>query len=175
MPKPEDPSDPKSAVPLMLPENVLNHVLLPRFIPPDANLDYDQQEANILIRMNEAARSLADYLPSGTVAMFASFVNVQQMHSVKTIRDGVNSLLPGHTFAMYVRSQNTVFMCHMPVNASTDAAPNETTPVIVATFPGRIGVKHVYSHPSDLVVSLTNGTRLTKFGAKIVNFMPDCF
>lgn len=157
MPKPEDPLDPRSAMSLMLcPENVLNHVLLPRFIPPDANFDYGQQEANILIRMNEAARSLADCLPSGTVAMFASFVHVQQMHSVESIRDGVLGLLPGQTFAMYVRSQNTVFMCHMPANASTDAKPNGTTPVIVATFPGRIGVRHVYSHPSDLEVSWTN-------------------
>lgn len=138
--------------PLLLSENLLNHVLLPRFIPNTANINFHLQESNLLIRMSESVKNLSKWLPSSTVRMIKSFELVQQMRTPDVITDKINKLKPGETFAMYVRCQNTVFMCHMPAHQSNDS--NEITPVIVATFPGRIGVKQIYSHAMDLEVTM---------------------
>lgn len=137
---------------LKLPESLLNHIVLPRFIPNDANDDLHLQEKTFLIQMLRAVHSLSEWLPTRTVKMFESFVNVHQQRTPEAVSEEINKLKPGNTFAMYVRCQNTVFMCHMPTNGSIDAEPNETTPVIVTTFPGRIGVKNVYNHPLDMEV-----------------------
>lgn len=138
--------------PYKLPENLLNHIILPRYIPPNANDDYDLTEATFLTRMDIAMSSISEWLPSGTTKMFSSFVAVHQMRTPQPIIDGIKNLQPGCTFAMYVRCQNTVFMCHMPADVVIVDKPNETTPIIVATFPGRIGTRHVYSHPLDMEV-----------------------
>lgn len=142
--------------PLFLSEKLLNHVVLPRFIPNTANVDLQLQESNLLIRVSESVKSLSKWLPSNTVRMFKSFELVQQMRTPDVITDEINKLQPGETFAMYVRCQNTVFMCHMPAHQSNDSKPNETTSVIVGTFPGRIAVKHIYSHQTDLEVRMQN-------------------
>lgn len=149
-------------------ESVLNHIILPRYIPNDANDDLRSQEAAILSELNKTVRSLSNFLPDDTVDMFAHFVAVHKMRTPEAIAEQINKLQPGHTFAMYVQCQKTVFMCHMPANVSIDAKPCETTPVIVATFPGRIGTKFVYSQPLDMEVRLMS---LNRFETNFVNLI----
>lgn len=139
--------------PLGLIENLLNHILLPRHIPNNATDDFGDQEHAFLELMWEAVHHSAKWLPPNAVAMFTSFFNVQHMSMAADIHRAINSLRPGRTFAMYVQCQNVVFMCHMPAQPKTNGEPDEETPVIVATFPGRVSAREIYSQPMDLEVS----------------------
>lgn len=138
---------------LDLAESLLYHILLPRHIPDHATDDVADQEDAFLVLMSEAIQHSAEWLPLSTVAMFAAFFNVQRMCTADDICRGINGLRPGRTFAMHVRCQNVVFVCHMPAQSKTNGEPNEETPVIVATFPGRVHASEIYSHPMDLEVS----------------------
>lgn len=136
-------------------ESVLNHVVLPRFIPSNASIDQIAQDESLLMQMCEIFRKNAQWMPLKTNRMLHTFANVYQANDdAQTIYNELNSLKPGDTFAMYVRRQNAVFLCYMLENVPNPNELDETTPIVVATFPAQVSLKEVYAHPLDMEVSL---------------------
>lgn len=134
--------------------NLLNHILLPRFTTIKSIAEWNLQDETLLEWMSQTMASSADWLPSHTIAMFESFKRVHEFRDDdETICRELNKLRPGETFAMYVRRQNTVFMCYMPADAANGYEINEATEVIVATFPGQVNAKDIYAHPLNLEVA----------------------
>lgn len=140
--------------PFELVEHALTHILLPRHIPDSVIQDAGEQETTLLIRMSETVR-LAKWLPPNTVQMFETFEKIHFMAAPEVIEEAINELRPGHTFAMFVRGQNTVFLCHMPSDASDEVnggTPDTETPIIVATFPGSVSMQRFYKESAELKV-----------------------
>lgn len=134
-------------------ENLLNHILLPRFISAAASIEAFGQEITLLSRLCETVRSSSQWMPASTVRLLASFERIHQSNeSEATIHDELNKLGPGETFAMFVRRRNTVFMCHMPALPAKRHGVDESTPLIVATFDGQVEAKEIYASPMDLMV-----------------------
>lgn len=130
--------------------NLLNHIVLPRFISAEAGVDAFAQEMTLLSRLNESVRGSLAWMPANTARLLASFERVHQStESEDAIHAELNGLRPGATFAMYVRRRNTVFMCHMPARRATDGS----VPVVVATFAGQVDAQDVYTSAMDLMVS----------------------
>lgn len=127
----------------------LNHIILPHFVPDDANADIEHQTSTILAHWKKVIRDAAAWLPAATVAMVEGFVRVYESPSANTIKTNIGRMEAGSTFAMYVKWQNTAFVCHMPAYAGE---PNEATEVIIATFPGQVAAKSVYGGGVDLEV-----------------------
>lgn len=127
----------------------LNHIILPHFVPNDANIDIELQTSTILTHLKKVVRDAAAWVPAGTIAMVNEFVRVHESPTAHTIKTAIDRMEAGSTFAMYVKWQNAAFVCHVPAYAGE---PNEATEVIVATFPGQVAAKCVYGGGVDFEV-----------------------
>lgn len=128
-------------------ENLLNHIILPRYILQERLPDHESEELELLKRMAEEVEKLNDHIPANTLKMIRSLAKVHSnpTPNANTIKEEINGLQPGETFAMFVRRQNCAIIIHMP--------PNDSNNVIVATFIGKVHPKEIYEHSSDLEVN----------------------
>lgn len=140
-------------------ENLLNHIVLPRYLPQKRSPNFANEELKLLKRMVNNIKDLLEYIPLNTLEMIQSLDEIHSKPHANTIRNKMIHLKPGQTFAMFIRSQNCVLMIHMLPNgpADSDSVPNvssDSENIIIATFPGKLHPKEVYSNPSDLEVRL---------------------
>lgn len=127
-------------------EFILNHVILPRYLPPEKP-GYVKQ----LKLMNSIIQTVLDTptMPGKTIDLFKQ---IRRLHVDTTgenfstvLKNEIQSLLPGETFAMFVRRQN----CTLLIHQQRDSA-------ILATFRGDMRSSDVYSHDSDIEVNFEN-------------------
>lgn len=128
-------------------EALMDHIILPRFLPQSKSLDFHPQELELLMRMVHNVESLAKFIPANTLKMARSLATVHRNRTADIVAKEINNLKPGETFAMYIRRQNCAIMIHCQSNAQAYA-----NDMIVATFPGRLHPNEVYTNPSDLEV-----------------------
>lgn len=159
--------------------NLLNHIISPRYIANDVSDNLSTQEAALLTRMEEIICSEKSWVPLETEQLFRAFVRTYQSNGdVGEILNGLNSLEPGHTFAMYVREQKTVFMCHTPPNNVTmnNNGVDEVNQVIVATFAVQcVNAKDIYAHPLGSNVSIHIFSRLWCIYCNVILIDCSCF
>lgn len=130
-------------------ENLMNQIVLPRYLPQYRTPHFAVEELELLKRLVETVGSLKNDVPINTVQMMRSLDDVHQKPYPKTIRKNIGELQPGGTFAMFVRSQNCALLIHM---LPEEEAPADSENIVVATFPGKLHPKEVYGNPSDLEV-----------------------
>lgn len=128
-------------------ENLLNHIVLPRYLPQNRSPEYITEELELLKRMVENVESLSEVIPINTLQMMRSLADVHLKPYPKTIKRNISNLQSGGTFAMFVRSQNCALLIYM-----MPEAPADSDNIVVATFPGKLHPKEVYGNPSDLEV-----------------------
>lgn len=114
-----------------LSNGLLNHILLPRFLPQQLSENLCYQELELLSRFVNEVELLNEWIPSATIDVLRKFLNVQRNVSADTIYYAINNLKPGQTFSILIRGQNCMLMIYMP---DCNKVPVESTPVIVATF-----------------------------------------
>lgn len=135
-------------------ECLLDHIILPRVLPQSRHRNLLRHELLLLRRMVDTIDNCSKWIPNATADLFHSMKRVHCSPSkVEVIHTEINALRPGGTFAMFVRKQNCGFMIHMPKEQDYSKSDTPNT-VIVSTFPGNLHPREVYSHPSDLEVSL---------------------
>lgn len=126
-------------------EFILNHVVLPRFLPQKKQNYSDQLK--IVNRMVQNVMSMRSSLPANTVKLFQQFKNVHLDSTDDTLKSKISneirSLRRDDTFAMFVRRQNCTLIIHKKPDG-----------LILATFHGDVKPSEVYSHDSDLEVIL---------------------
>lgn len=128
-------------------ENLLNHIVLPRYLPQNRSPNFVTEELELLKRMVKNVESLSEFIPMNTLKMMQSLADVHLKPNPKTIKRNISNLQSGETFAMFVRSQNCALLIHMLSEASADSEN-----IVVATFPGKLHPTQVYGNPSDLEV-----------------------
>lgn len=131
-------------------ELLMNHIILPRYLPQSKPNDRHHEERELMSQMIENVNELSAWIPENTVNMFASLDRILRSCTPEMVAHEIRSLKPGHTFAMFVRRQNCALMIHMPKNDDN----MQTDRVIVATFPGNLHPKYVYSGESDIEVRI---------------------
>lgn len=148
-------------------EFMLNHVVLPRYLPPEK-----PGYVNQLKLMNSIIRTVLNttILPLKTIDLFKQ---IKRLHIETTsenfsteLKNEIKTLLPGETFAMFVRRQNCTLLIHQKQNS-----------VILATFRGDMRSCDVYTHDSDIEViffwiQLTAVERFLVLFLTIVHFLP---
>lgn len=134
---------------LNLEYELLNHVLLPRFLPQTKRSDLYEQELELLSRMFEIIRLQNEWIPSQTIDMFQKFNHIQSDCFPETIFKYINELTPNNLFAMYLKEQNCVFSIYM---LDDDKEISESTTVIVATFPGNLDATSINKDIGDFEV-----------------------
>lgn len=135
-----------------LENHLLNHVFLPRFLPQTKHNESYEHELVLIQRMVELIDVQDEWIPTATIEMLRNLKNIQEECLPEHIFEQINALTPGKTFAMFVMSQNCMFVIHMPSNDARKE-PNETTTVIVATFPGNFDPKIINTTIGDYEVS----------------------
>lgn len=128
-------------------ENLLNHIILPRYIPQLRSPAFVMEEWELLKQIAETVEEFAKYIPENTLKMIRSLAKVHLNLTPNVIRDEINKLQPGETFAMFVGLQNSAIIIHMLADVSSDL-----NNIIVATFPGNLHPMEVYNNQSDLEV-----------------------
>ncbi|XP_031637089.1 uncharacterized protein LOC116349684 [Contarinia nasturtii] len=126
---------------------LLNHVVLPRFLPQNRSEHLCSEELALVSAMVKNVTEnelLTQHIPPATIKMLNMLNEVHKNLSPNTVSQQIQSLKPGDTFGMFVRRQNCGIMIHMPVDF------DQSKRVIVATFPGNIHPKHIYSNDSDI-------------------------
>lgn len=125
-------------------EFILNHVVLPRFLP-QKNQNYNDQ-LKIIKRMLKNVRDLRSYLPINTVHLCETLKNIHLQSTDDNLRDTIKKelryLLAGDTFAIFVRGQNCTLIVH-----------KKAASLILATFHGDVNSNEIYSQDSDLQVT----------------------
>lgn len=137
---------------LDLENDLLNHVLLPRFLPQTKQNNLYDLELDLLSRMVELIETQDEWIPNSTVKMFTNVYRVQAECQPETIFNQINNIKPGGTFALFVRGQNCVFVIYMP-STDDNKQPDDSTTVIVATFPGNLDPKDINKNIGDFEVS----------------------
>lgn len=130
-------------------ESLLNHIVLPRFLPQSASIEFHSHELELLMRMMQNVENFAEYISPSTIKMCRSLLEVHRTQTKKVIAQQIRDLTPGDTFAMFIRRQNCGIMIHIPQSGSN---------AIVATFPGKLRPEEVYrrGHQSDLEVRFSH-------------------
>lgn len=128
-------------------EHLLNHIILPRYIPQIRSPAFLMEEWELLKQMTETVEEFAINIPANTLKMIRSLAKVHLNLTPNVIRDEINKLQPGETFAMFVRLQNSAIIIHMLPDV-----PSDLNNVIIATFPGNLHPTEVYNNQSDLEV-----------------------
>lgn len=134
-------------------KTLLNHVVLPRFLPQSRSEQLHSEELALMSFMAKNVTNnelLTQYLPPATVKMFNMINEAHTNLSPTIVSQQIRSLQPGDTFGMFVRRQNCGIMIHMPKIFHDDQSKR----VIVATFPGNIHRKHIYQNDSDIKVTI---------------------
>ncbi|XP_031636747.1 uncharacterized protein LOC116349465 [Contarinia nasturtii] len=126
-------------------ENLIVQIVLPRYFPPERSPNFVAEELELMKRMLQNVESLSDYVPINTVEMLRCLADVHLKLDPTIIRNKINFLQPGETFAMFVRAQNCGLLIHM-----LPEAPADSEDIIVATFPAKVHPREVYNNPSDL-------------------------
>lgn len=126
-------------------EFILNHVILPRFLPPKKQ-HYDDQ-LKIVNQMLKIVIDLRSFLPTNTVLLFQQLRRIHIGTTEDTLKDTlskeIKNLRSDSTFAMFVHRQNCTLMIHKKPDG-----------LILATFHGDTKPIEVYRHDSDLEVML---------------------
>lgn len=125
-------------------EFCLNHVILPRFLPAKKPGFADQVKL-----MNAMIDTIlqTQHIPRKTIDFFRQF---KRLHNATTpnesfsreLRDQLQSLAAGETFAMFVRRQNCTLLVQ-----------KLRTGMILSTFRGDMKNCDVYGYESDIEVS----------------------
>lgn len=133
---------------------LLRHIILPRFLPQAKSSYFHQTEIQLMQQMAQNVFNLSEKIPMQTVKLFESFLEIhkESIPNQNTISTEINVLRPGHSFAMFVRRQNCMFVIHAPPNHSENVANTAPQDVIIATFPGNLHPEEVYKHDSDIEV-----------------------
>lgn len=131
-------------------ESLLYHIVLPRVLPQERFKDYDQQNLELLWILAEEIES-SEWIPPATKNFFNSFKKTHTTRTTETITQEINALKPGESFAMFIDCQNCALMIHMPLKGNNEHV-DETTSVVVSTFPGNLHPKEIYVQSSDLQV-----------------------
>lgn len=150
-------SDPgKNPTPQQKHDMLLQHVILPRFLPQKKSSHLHSTELQLMIEMVLNVVNLSGKIPKQTVELFKSFwkIHKELIPNPSTVSAQINALQPGHTFAMFVRRQNCMFVVHAPPTADVKSANTAPQEVIVATFPGNLHPDEVYNVDSDIEVNL---------------------
>lgn len=134
---------------------LLRHINLPRFLPQKKSANLHQTELLLMHYMVQNVINVNDKIPTQTVQLFKGLwtIHNDSLPNERTVSTEINALRSGHSFGMFVRRQNCMFVIHAPSNhGKTDA---NTTPaeVIVATFPGNLHPDEVYKYSSDIEVN----------------------
>ncbi|XP_055310983.1 uncharacterized protein LOC129573873 [Sitodiplosis mosellana] len=124
-------------------EVLMNHVILPRYLPQERSKNFHNEELALLSNMVENVERLAKSLPRNTVNMFHGLARVHKTLTPSVVSTEIRNLKPGDTFAMFVRRQNCAMMIHMPPERGDDR-------VIAAIFPGNLHPKHISAAESDI-------------------------
>lgn len=127
-------------------ERLMNHVVLPRYLPQEKSPHLHEEELSLLTHIAETVESLSDFIPANTLTMMRKMNRVHRSLTPDSITTEIRSLKPGETFAMFVRRHNTAFMIY--------ALPNDEEHAIVATFPGNVHPEAVYGNQGDLQVCI---------------------
>lgn len=143
----------KNPTPQQWQDMLLNHVILPRYLPQSKSRHFHQTELKLLDEMVENVVNLSQRIPSKTVQLFEKMRKIHHDRSPKNISKEINALQPGDSFAMFVRRQNCVFLIYAPSDVNVVAGKPQS--VIVSTFPGNLHPKEVYNCNSDLEVTLS--------------------
>lgn len=137
---------------------LLNHIILPRFIPQSDSPSYYGTELQLFDEMIGNVMDLSEIIPSKTVALCKSMHKIHHDQAPKNISEEINALQPGDTFAMFVYRQNCTFMIYVPPDENViDGKPQNA---IVATFPGRLHPNEVYKCNSDIEVCVSLCTKI---------------
>lgn len=131
---------------------LLNHIVLPRYLPQSKSRHFHQTELKLLNEMVENVVNLSQKIPPKTVQLFEKMRKIHHERTPSNISKEINALQPGDSFAMFVRRQNCVFLIYAPPDENIVAGQPQN--VIVSTFPGNLHPKEVYKCDSDMEVSL---------------------
>lgn len=133
-----------------LENDLLIHVLLPRSLPQYKRDKSYEHGLELMQRMVGLIELQGERIPQATIEMLRNMLYVQADYLPETICEQINALTPGKTFAMFVNSQNCVFVIYMPANECEE--PNEATTVIVATFFSNVDRKRINRTMNDFEV-----------------------
>lgn len=128
-------------------ELLLNHVVLQRFLPLTKSQHTHNEDLALMSYMIDNVvqnEFLLKKVPENTVKMLRGLNVLHKTLTPEVVSGQISTLKPGETFAMFVRRQNCALMIHMPVI--------ESDRVIVATFPGNLHPKYVFSKNCDIQV-----------------------
>lgn len=152
---------------LTLLEHLVAHVVLPRGISNKILRDNHQQDLTLIARMTETIESSVDFIPHRILTTFRRFQKVHVNRSPIEMSNQIKHLEPGDTFGMLVRNQKRVLMIHRPkckvvlndsdsskTSVDQSQSSDESEMVTIASFPSAIDPKDIYSHSSDLQVSV---------------------
>lgn len=137
-----------------LEHELLNHVLLPRYLPQIKQGDLYEHELELLSRMVDVVAVQDEWIPINTVDMLCNLYRVHADCLPETIFKHINALKPGKTFAMFIKGQNCMLVIYMPPTKNNEQ-PNESTSVILSTFPGNLNPKDINRNTGDFEVILT--------------------
>lgn len=125
-------------------EFILNHVVLPRFLPPkEQNFSIQLKIVDHMVKNVVESRS---FLPMNTIQLCKKFSRIHVESTDDTLNQSIGkelkSLQVSDTFAMFVRQQNCTFMVHKKQQS-----------LILATFDSDVNPREVYNHDSDIEVN----------------------
>lgn len=130
--------------------DLLNHVLLPRFLPQMRDRKLYDHGVELLQRMVDLIGVEDELIPISTIEMMRTLNKIQTNCVPEAISEEINALTPGKTFAMFVKRQNCAIVIYMPPQEINE--PNEETTLIVATFHGSYSPKLVNETVDDFEV-----------------------
>lgn len=131
-------------------ENLMNHVILPRYLPQMKSLEEHDLQLMSLMVENVNDKTFSGFIPPNTLKMIRGVAHVHRTLNQEIVSNEIGQLKPGETFAMFVRRQNCAVMIHMP----TDINQNQSDHVIIATFPGNFHPKYLHACESDVEVKI---------------------
>lgn len=150
-----EPDPGKNPTPQQKQDMLLRHVILPRFLPQEKSNYFHQTEIQLMHEMVENVCNFSGKIPMQTIKLFLNFwkIHNESIPNQSTVSTKINELLPGDSFAMFVRRQNCMFTIHAPPNQGKKSVNTEPQEVIIATFPGNIHPDEFYKHESDIEVN----------------------
>lgn len=140
--------------PLEKQDILLNHIILPHFLPQTDSPQFHQIELQLFDEMIKNVMDLSEHIPPKTIKLFKRMHKIHHKLTAKNISKEINALQPGDTFAMFVRRQNCTFMVYVPPDENDYyILHGKPENAIVATFPGRLHPNEVYKCDSDIEVT----------------------
>lgn len=134
-------------------DTLLYHVVLPRVLPQKPSEKLREVELEMVQQMINAANECNDrhdiFIPAKTIALLRNVKTFHVKCKSADLLPKIQQLRPGDSFAVFIRSQQCLFMIHVPHDE-----PNIVQNVIVAAFPGvgSMDPNEIYLHNSDIEV-----------------------